>query len=85
MSRELHTEYDHRVSEAGRLDTIREVQEPLRAEAESYGDPHWVEFWMRSRNRLLNGRRPVNVCVNQAGLEECRKALRQEARRIRRA
>jgi hypothetical protein len=82
---ELYAEYSRRMSEAARLAAINEVQERLRTEAGSYGDPDWIDFWMRSQNRLLGGRRPIEVCVDQAGLEECRKALRQEPRRLRRA
>jgi hypothetical protein len=83
--RELAAEKARRVREADRQATISALQETLRTEARAYGYPEWVDFWMRSQNQQLGGRRPVEVCTDRAGLDRCRMALRHEPRRLMRA
>lgn len=35
-----------------------------------------AELWMRSRLPALGGRRPLDVCVEDGGMERCRGLLR---------
>jgi hypothetical protein len=83
--RGLMVETSRRVATAEQDATIRTLQETLRAEAAGYRDEDWANFWMRSQLRLLDNARPVEVCVDQAGLTRCQIALRQEQRRLRKA
>ena len=38
--------------------------------------PEKAELWMRSRIPALGGRRPLDVCVEEGGLERCKRLLR---------
>ncbi|MBK9260233.1 MAG: DUF2384 domain-containing protein [Polyangiaceae bacterium] len=62
---------------------VNELQETLRKEARRYRDEEWVDFWMRAANSFLKNQRPLDVCIDKAGLERCREALKVATRKRR--
>lgn len=82
--RKLMDERKRRIEEWLQEAKVKDLQETLRREAMRHREAEWVDFWMRAANTLLNNQRPCDVCVDNAGLEKCREALKQATRKRRR-
>lgn len=81
--RELMAEREWRDAEVRQKALVKGLQETLHGEALCYRGAEWADFWMDAKNSVLENQRPRDVCVDKAGLERCREALKAETRKRR--
>lgn len=80
---ELIHERERRNAEACQKAKVNDLQGRLRREVLYYLEVGQVDFWMNTKNLVLEDRRPLDVCIDEAGLEKCREALKEIRRRRR--
>lgn len=66
---------------ARREERAAPLREQLLEIAIAHRDRQWAELWMRSPNRNLRNRRPVDLCIDRTGFDTCLTALRLERRK----
>jgi hypothetical protein len=73
--RAVHDEWERSYAETQRQSAMTLKRDEFFGEISGFGPTDEINFWFRSSNKDLDGRRPMDACVTEDGLKACRKAF----------